>query len=69
MNVSTVQVELARLETCSMAIRRWLAGSSLLLSAGKSEFMFLGTSFQLGAVSAGKPGRCGWLCVAQDAGG
>jgi hypothetical protein len=52
MNASAIQADLARFETCSMAVRNWFAENDLLLNAGKAEVMFLSTSFKLGAMSA-----------------
>lgn len=50
-NASTTQADPGRIETRSITVTRRFEESDPLLKAGKSIVMFLGTSYQLGAVS------------------
>jgi hypothetical protein len=47
MKASSMSADLAKLESCSQAVRGWFAVNNLMLNADKSDVMLIGTSAQL----------------------
>ena len=47
MKASSISADLAKLESCSQAVRGWFAVNNLMLNADKSDVMLIGTSAQL----------------------
>jgi len=44
---SSISADLAKLESCSQAVKGWFAVNNLMLNANKSDVMLIGTSAQL----------------------
>jgi hypothetical protein len=49
MKASSINADLAKLESCSQAVKGWFAVNNLMLNANKSDVMLIGTSAQLRA--------------------
>ena len=47
MKAASISADLAKLESCSQAVRGWFAVNNLMLNADKSDVMLIGTSAQL----------------------
>jgi len=55
MEASTLDEDMRRLESCSLAVMRWFAENGLLLNADKSEVLLIGTAAQLRAAAPVPP--------------